>query len=134
MAGAWYRMRSRLAPADIGMCSSIRRARRACCSKWSRDIEPMTSPCNGGQELKRREQIRDEIVEIVNRETRAWDTKDVALLISVFHTDMVWPWPGTAQSPDPMDWVMVMGRYDRERWMQVWQQLFDTPARVPTHA
>jgi hypothetical protein len=50
----------------------------------------MTSPCNGSQELKRREQIRDETVEIVNRETRAWDTKDVALLISVFHTDMVW--------------------------------------------
>jgi ketosteroid isomerase-like protein len=93
----------------------------------------MTSPCNGGRELKRREQIRDEIVEIVNRETRAWDTRDVALLISVFHTDMVWPWPGSAQSHDPMDWVMVMGRYDRERWMQVWQQLFNTHALVHNH-
>lgn len=76
--------------------------------------------------MKRREQIRDEIVEIVNRETRAWDTKDVELLISVFHPDMVWPWPRTAQSHDPMDWVMVMGRFDRERWKQAWQQLFDT--------
>lgn len=34
---------------------------------------------------------KDEILEIVNRETRAWDTKDVNLLISVFHPDMVWP-------------------------------------------
>jgi ketosteroid isomerase-like protein len=25
-----------------------------------------------------------------------------------------------------MDWVMVMGRYDRERWQWDWQQLFDT--------
>jgi ketosteroid isomerase-like protein len=76
--------------------------------------------------LKQREQIRDEIVEIVNRETRAWDTKDAELLISVFHPDMVWPWPRTSGSHDPVDWVMVLGRYDRERWKQVWQQLFDT--------
>ncbi len=76
--------------------------------------------------MKPREQIRDEIVEIVNRETRAWDTKDVELLISVFHPDMVWPWPETAQSHDPVNWVMVMGRFDRDRWKRVWQQLFDT--------
>jgi hypothetical protein len=76
--------------------------------------------------LKLREQIRDEIIEIVNRETCAWDTKDVELLISVFHPDMVWPWPRTSGSHDPMDWVMVLGRYDRERWKQGWQRLFDT--------
>jgi ketosteroid isomerase-like protein len=76
--------------------------------------------------LKQIEQIRDEIVEIVNRETRAWDTKDAELLISVFHPDMVWPWPRTPDSHDPMDWVMVWGRYDRERWKRGWQQLFDT--------
>jgi hypothetical protein len=27
--------------------------------------------------------------EIVDRETRAWDTKDADLLLSVFHPDMV---------------------------------------------
>ena len=80
--------------------------------------------------MKQREHIRDEIVEIVNRETRAWDTQDVDLLISVFHPDMVWPWPRTAQSHDPMDWEMVLGRCDRERWKQVWQQLFDTHTLV----
>jgi len=31
-----------------------------------------------------------EIREIVSRETRAWDTKDADLLLTVFHPDMVW--------------------------------------------
>jgi len=44
---------------------------------------------------------RDQIEEIVNRETRAWDNQDVKLLLSVFHPDMVWPWPPTADSHDP---------------------------------
>jgi ketosteroid isomerase-like protein len=76
------------------------------------------------------EELRDEIIEIVNRETRAWDTKDTELLISVFHPDMVWPWPKDADAHDPMDWVMVLGRYDRERWKAVWQELFDTHTLV----
>jgi ketosteroid isomerase-like protein len=67
-----------------------------------------------------------EITEIVNRETRAWDTQDVNLLISVFHPDMVWPWPRTFQSHDPIDWVMPLGRYNKERWCKGWQDLFDT--------
>jgi methylmalonyl-CoA epimerase len=70
--------------------------------------------------------VKDEIEEIVNRETRAWDRKDVQLLMTVLHPDMVWPFPRTAQSHDPMDWVMVLGRYDRERWRKGWQELFDT--------
>lgn len=49
-----------------------------------------------------------EIIEIVNRESRAWDTQDVNLLLSIFHSDMVWPWPRTPQSHDPMDWEMTM--------------------------
>ncbi len=35
--------------------------------------------------------VRKQIEEIVNRETRAWDTQDVDLLMTVFHPDMVWP-------------------------------------------
>jgi ketosteroid isomerase-like protein len=66
-----------------------------------------------------------EITEIIDRETRAWDTKDVNLLISVFHEDMVWPWPRTRDSHDPMDWEMVLGRFDKERWCNGWQYLFD---------
>jgi ketosteroid isomerase-like protein len=67
-----------------------------------------------------------EIEEIVNRETRAWDTRDVELLMTVFHPDMVWPWPPTNQAHDPMDWVLVWGRYDAKRWRRGWQELFDT--------
>ena len=69
---------------------------------------------------------RAEIEEIVNRETRAWDTQDVDLLLSVLHPDMVWPWPPGPEAHDPMDWVFVLGRYDRERWRRGWQDLFDT--------
>lgn len=70
--------------------------------------------------------VEAEIREIVDRETRAWDTKDVALLLSVFHPDMVWPWPPTAQHHDPATWIFWAGRYDYERWRRNWQQLFDT--------
>ncbi len=41
--------------------------------------------------------VNSEIKEIVDRETRAWDTQDADLLLSVFHPvfhpDIVWPWP-----------------------------------------
>jgi ketosteroid isomerase-like protein len=69
---------------------------------------------------------RTEIQEIVDRETRAWDTRDVDLLLTVFHPDMVWPWPKTPTSHDPMEWRLVMGRYDAERWGSRWHDLFDT--------
>lgn len=72
------------------------------------------------------EAIEQEIAEIVKRETRAWDTQDAELLISIFHPDMVWPWPPNARSHDPLDWILVWGRYDYERWKRGWQELFDT--------
>jgi ketosteroid isomerase-like protein len=70
--------------------------------------------------------IEDPIREIVNRETRAWDTKDVELLLTIFHPDMVWSWPPNAEAHDPMDWIIVQGRYNYQRWKEGWQQLFDT--------
>src|SRR5687767_4624001 len=70
--------------------------------------------------------VKREIEEIVNRETTAWDTQDAMLLLTVFHVDMVWPWPPTVLSHDPVDWVMEWGRYDQERWRKGWQKLFDT--------
>ncbi len=69
--------------------------------------------------------IKKQIEEIVNRETRAWDTQDVDLLMTIFHHDMVWPWPPTPQSHDPIDWVIEWGRFDYERWRNGWQKLFD---------
>src|SRR6266850_2445289 len=70
------------------------------------------------------------IREVVNRETRAWGTQDAELLVSCFHPAMVWPWPPTAQSHDPMTWVMVWGRFNAERWRRGWQDLFDTHTLV----
>ena len=67
-----------------------------------------------------------EIEEIVDRETRAWDTRDVDLLLTVFHPDMVWPWPKTPHSHDPMEWVLEWGRYDTERWGRGWRELSET--------
>jgi ketosteroid isomerase-like protein len=77
--------------------------------------------------------IESEIEEIVNRETQAWNTQDVDLLMTVFHTDMVWPWPRTPASHDPMDWVMELGRYDYQRWKRGWQELFETHRLVHNH-
>ncbi len=67
-----------------------------------------------------------EIEEIVNRETRAWDTQDVDLLLTIFHPDMVWPWPPDSVSHDPADWVLAQGRFHREKWRQGWADLFAT--------
>lgn len=67
-----------------------------------------------------------QIREIIDRETRAWDTQDVKLLLTVFHPDMVWPWPPDNQSHDPMHWVLEMGKFDTQRWGNSWQSLFDT--------
>ena len=73
-----------------------------------------------------KEEIREEIEEIVNRETRAWDNQDVDLLMTIFHPDMVWPWPRTPKSHDPIDWVLEWGRYDYNRWKNGWLNLFNT--------
>jgi ketosteroid isomerase-like protein len=74
--------------------------------------------------------VESEIQEIVDRETRAWDTQDADLLLSVFHPDMVWPWPKSSSSHDPMEWVLEWGRYDAQRWRRRWQELFDTHSLI----
>jgi ketosteroid isomerase-like protein len=68
---------------------------------------------------------KSEIEAMINKETEAWNNQDVNTLINIFHPDMVWPWPATPVSHDPMKWVMVMGRYNKERWSKGWQDLFD---------
>lgn len=71
-------------------------------------------------------EVKREIEEMVNCETKAWDTQDVDLLMTLFHPDMVWPWPAGPKAHDPLDWVLVQGRFNHERWKQKWQRLFDT--------
>jgi ketosteroid isomerase-like protein len=70
--------------------------------------------------------IESEIQEMVDRETRAWNEQDAEALVSIFHQDMVWPWPKDENAHDPAEWVFPFGRYDRARWKAGWQELFDT--------
>lgn len=68
--------------------------------------------------------VLSEIEEIVNRETRAWDTQDVALLLSIFHPDMVWPWPISPKDHNPVNWVLSLGKFDYTRWKKSYEGLF----------
>jgi hypothetical protein len=60
-----------------------------------------------------------QVQEVVDPEARAWDTQDVELLLSVFHPDMVWPWPPSAEDHDPQSWTWGMGRFNSERWRAI---------------
>ncbi len=71
-----------------------------------------------------------EIQEIIDRESRAFDTSDVALMLSCYHPDMVWAWPPHSRAYDPMDWVIRMGRFNYERWFKLTQLFFDTHTLV----
>jgi hypothetical protein len=84
----------------------------------------MTTDETGAKEEERRE--IGEIEEIVHRETRAWDTRDVDLLLSIFHPDLVWLWPPSPADHDPLTRVMPMGRFDRRRWAAGYDDLFAT--------
>ncbi len=63
---------------------------------------------------------------MVDAETKAWRSQDVDKLLDLFHQDMVWPWPMTAQTHDPVDCIFELGRFDRNRWKKVWTELFDS--------
>jgi ketosteroid isomerase-like protein len=71
-----------------------------------------------------------EIQELVDRETAAWNAQDADALVSLFHPDMVWPWPPDSRSHDPATWVFPQGRFDRDRWRASWAELFRTHALV----
>jgi len=63
---------------------------------------------------------------LVDTETAAWNARDADALVALFHPDTVWPWPPNSAAHDPMQWVMPFGRFDRQRWRDSWQALFDT--------
>jgi ketosteroid isomerase-like protein len=72
----------------------------------------------------------EQIPEMVDRETRAWNERDAETLADLFHPDMVWPWPPDPNAHDPAAWLLVKGRYDQDRWRRGWQHLFDTHERI----
>lgn len=68
----------------------------------------------------------DEIKEIIDRETEAWNEKDITKLLSVFHKDMVWVWPKASGCHDPMLWECPQGKFDELRWTKIYKVLFET--------
>ena len=65
-----------------------------------------------------------DIEEIINRETRAWDKQDIELLLSIFHSDMVWVWPKNSDSHNPVDWETPQGKFNYERWTSIYSDMF----------
>ena len=65
-----------------------------------------------------------EINEIINRETEAFDTKNIELFLSILHPDMVWSWPPNLEAHDPIDWVLPWGRFNEKRWHQYLHKFF----------
>ncbi len=68
---------------------------------------------------------RKEITEIVNRETRAFDTQDIDLFLNIVHPDMVWPWPPNANAHDPIEWVLPWGKFNYQRWYEYFEKFFE---------
>lgn len=66
----------------------------------------------------------ENIVEIVNRETTAWNNKNTDLLLSIFHLDMVWVWPKDRNDHNPADWECPQGKFDAIRWKGIYDNLF----------
>ena len=70
--------------------------------------------------------VKSEIQALVDREATAWNSLDAEALVGLFHPDAVWPWPPNPTAHDPAQWVLPMGRFNRERWKASWEALFAT--------
>lgn len=70
---------------------------------------------------------------MIDRETKAWNEKDAEALVSLFHPDMVWPWPGDQNAHNPVEWIFPFGRFNRDRWKKNWQRYFDTHVLIHNH-
>ena len=54
------------------------------------------------------DQATDAIRDMVNAETDAWNRQDADALVTLFHPDMVWPWPPSNRMHDPLTWTTGM--------------------------
>jgi len=69
-------------------------------TKITKEILRIKSDAKRFMEMTKEE---SEIIDIVNKETNAWNNRDVDALIGIFHPDMVWPWPESNTSHDLFD-------------------------------
>lgn len=77
--------------------------------------------------------IKDEIKEIINRETKAWDNQNVELFLSIFHEDMVWPWPVENTDHDPIKWELYLGKFNYNRWKKIYTDFFNNNRLIHNH-
>jgi hypothetical protein len=74
--------------------------------------------------------LEKQIVEIVDRETEAWNNKDADKLLTIFHLDMVCLYPRTMDSHNPIEWILGMGWFDYPRWKKDNSDLFDKHGQI----
>jgi hypothetical protein len=74
-----------------------------------------------------------EIVEMVERESRAFETADAELMLTIYHPDMVWAWPPHEHAHDPMEWIMRVGRFNYDKWLKLTQLFMDTHKLIHNH-
>lgn len=77
--------------------------------------------------------VKKEIQALIDRETLGLNTKNPDLFLDIIHPDMVWPWPPTPRDHDPDAWKFVLGRFNKERWRQNFQAIFDHHDLVHNH-
>jgi hypothetical protein len=75
----------------------------------------------------------NEIVEMVERESRAFETADAELMLTIYHPDMVWAWPPHEHAHDPMEWIMRVGRFNYDKWLKLTQLFMDTHKLIHNH-
>lgn len=68
---------------------------------------------------------RQHIMEVLERESRAWSARDVDGLLSVFHPDAVWPFLFNRLNPSPMVWRLTLDRFDSSAWGTYFQRIFE---------
>jgi len=77
--------------------------------------------------------VKKEIQTLIDRETLGLNTKNPNLLLEIIHPDMAWPWPPTPRDHDPDGWKFMLGRFNKERWRQNFQAIFDYHDLVHNH-
>lgn len=65
------------------------------------------------------------IKEVVDRETKAWSEKNVELLLSIFHPDMLWVWPTDPTNPDPISWSLPQGKFEYPKFQKIYTSWFE---------
>jgi len=68
-----------------------------------------------------------------NRERSLLEQQKRGLVLDMIHPDMIWPWPPTSRDHDPGQWKFVLGRFNKERWRQYFQAIFDHYDLVHNH-